>query len=864
MAEFTVAEMEQRSKNFLVDIAKNYKIFIDTCSLLSEYADSFWEHIIPVLKEEKTSVIVPLRVYEEVEKYADNVELCQKKAADSPNLNQLAKRAKSRVIKLQDEGLVRVFGDKNDNFADNVFQTVFTQYRMKYNLILITQDKNLTADILRISESKAVMVSTKTLVRRINKHGYLSFVENIPGDTKKMQPKKFTVQTAQKRFNKKTVEESAPIPEDEIFAHADSVTVTSGLITVTDYPKEGDTVTAERGGKRRPIKLVKAGNSGGEGIIYSTDIPNVVAKIYKPGKVDRAKFEKLKLMMTKNINCEGVCFPIAMLYNDKDEFVGFLMNMAKGKELQKCLFIPQLLKKYFPNWKKKDTVQLCLTILKKLKYLHDRNIILGDINPNNILVVSPDEVYFVDTDSYQIEGYPCPVGTINYTAPEIQRKKFDTFLRTMGNEQFAVATLLFMIMLPGKPPYSLQGGENQIDNIINGDFAYASGERTNGKAPEGVWRYIWSHLPRYIKDDFYETFRKGGLQNTENTRFSDDDWIRKFEHYAELLSDENGKFLTNDSMSAELFPIRLKKDANTTYIQCKLCGRDVDEERTEQGYCRDCLRGGETYRCARCGTELVYTNYQKYIRNARKYDTCRACSNKLNSIYKRYACANPKCRNMVEVTYRLKENLESKGKILPTVCRDCRDVAYSRSVCVSCGKSFEITYGEKEYFDSKGFDLPKKCSDCRNGRTPVHSASSYRTSRTYSSSTTSRTTSSHTSSNSTRTSNQPKKSSLCFITTAVCKYFNKPDDCYELTTLRNFRDNWLVLQPGGKELVEEYYKTAPIIVAAIDSSAEKDTIYMHIWNDYIKPCIKLIELGVNDTCKILYVDMFNELKDKFC
>ena len=44
------------------------------------------------------------------------------------------------------------------------------------------------------------------------------------------------------------------------------------------------------------------------------------------------------------------------------------------------IFIPQLLKKYFPDWKKKDTVQLCLTILKKFKYLHDRNIILGDIN----------------------------------------------------------------------------------------------------------------------------------------------------------------------------------------------------------------------------------------------------------------------------------------------------------------------------------------------------------------------------------------------------------------------------------------------------------------------------------------------------
>ena len=566
-------------------------------------------------------------------------------------------------------------------------------------------------------------------------------------------------------------------------------------------------------------------------------------------------------MMTKNISCDGVCFPIALLYNEKNEFVGYLMPKAQGKELQRCLFIPQLLKKNFPDWKKKDTVRLCITILNKLKYLHDRNVILGDINPNNILVVSPDEVYFVDTDSYQIEGYPCPVGTINYTAPEIQRKRFDTFLRTLGNEQFAVATLLFMIMLPGKPPYSLQGGENQIDNIINGDFAYASGERTTGKAPEGVWRYIWSHLPRYLKDDFYETFRKGGMQSTEDTRFSDDDWLRKFEHYAELLENENSIFLANDSMSAELFPIRLKKDVNATYIKCKLCGREVDEERTEQGYCRDCLRKSESYSCSRCGSEIVYTNYQKLIRHAKRYDVCKACNDKLNTVYKRYCCANPQCRNLIEITYRYKETLEKKGKRLPTVCKECRDVTYKRSQCTNCGRLFNITFGEKEYFDNKGFELPKKCPACRGVKQPTFN-SQYPYSRTVNTRPT------YTPPPVTRPSSNPvsepkKKNSFCFITTAVCDYLNKPDDCYELTILRNFRDNWLAKQRDGVSLIQEYYHIAPTIVRNIDASSDKDRVYNKIWESYIKPCIKLIELSAYKACMDLYRTMVLELKTSY-
>ena len=67
---------------------------------------------------------------------------------------------------------------------------------------------------------------------------------------------------------------------------------------------------------------------------------------------------------------------------------------------------------------------------------------MGDLNPTNIMVKFSEKVFFVDTDSYQIEDFPCPVGTPDYTAPEIQnRKKYD-FLRSIGNENFAVATLL--------------------------------------------------------------------------------------------------------------------------------------------------------------------------------------------------------------------------------------------------------------------------------------------------------------------------------------------------------------------------------------------------------------------------------------
>lgn len=47
-------------------------------------------------------------------------------------------------------------------------------------------------------------------------------------------------------------------------------------------------------------------------------------------------------------------------------------------------------------------ISLSIDILRKIKYLHDHDVIIGDINLLNILVVSSGETYFVDTDSYQL------------------------------------------------------------------------------------------------------------------------------------------------------------------------------------------------------------------------------------------------------------------------------------------------------------------------------------------------------------------------------------------------------------------------------------------------------------------------------
>lgn len=657
---------------YIKSCLKTHKVFIDSCSLLSDEAELFWSNVLPILYSSNTPIIVPYTVFREIENFAESKSACIGK---QPGLHERAKKVKDHLIHMHNEKMIRIMGDKNDDskpFADNEFITVFTQHRLNYNLLLITNDNKLAADILSLKNQQSVHTSNDISVKKITPDGFLTTFNPSTSSTKNHN----------KGSNANQAGSNSNVASAKKFALAKSITTVSGNLAITQQPAEGSTVYAGPvNGSLVPIKLQSKVSAGGEGTIFTTNIPGIVAKIYFPNKVTKEKFEKLKLMMSKGLKFDGICFPIDMLYNGVKEFVGFLMPQAKGKVLQHCVFIPRLLQKTFPNWNKIDTVQLSVTILQKINFLHDHNVILGDINPSNILVVSPQEVYFVDTDSYQIEGFPCPVGTINYTAPEIQRKHFSTFLRSKETDYFAVATLLFMIMLPGKPPYSIQGGDSQVDNIINGKFAYPSGTRSSGKVPEGMWRYCWSHLPRSLKDDFYETFHKNGEHYSAGTRFPTAHWLNKFNRYLGNLQD--GTMASNDAMSLQIFPTRFKKQPNVNYIHCKLCGTEIAEDRAKEGICGNCLRQEISYPCANCGQPVTINNFLLHIKKLKKPKLCKNCNNALKAVY-------------------------------------------TSMVCPDCGQLFSITNGEKQYFDSHGLSLPKRCPQCRKNHT---SSSSYSSSR---------------------------------------------------------------------------------------------------------------------------------------
>ena len=107
------------------------------------------------------------------------------------------------------------------------------------------------------------------------------------------------------------------------------------------------------------------------------------------------------------------------------------------------------------------------------------------------------------------------------------------------------------------------------------------------------------------------------------------------------------------------------------------------------------------------------------------------------------------------------------------------------------------------------------------------------------------------------------KQRYCYITTAVCESLGKPDECYELTLLRDYRDHYLANQENGAELIRRYYDIAPTIVKRINRKSNREEIYQNIWMNYLKPCIELIEAGDNKGCMTCYTNMVYDLQEKY-
>ncbi len=511
--------------NTLDSVLETHAVLLDTCFAMQSGFGAFVRDHESVFA--KNPILVPTLVIKELERLASE---------GTDNCQATARQGLTALTQLIDTKQAQIRGESCDVFADQVIQRVVEQHMLSRDIVVLTNDAPLMRD-LRAKLKKESVRSRKSLeviklhartqkatfFRPLNMEAGLSEVGSRNGHS------------SPDPMGGNPVRQSAP----KAFRIASNVgRISDKTLPGGEKPETGSTLRCSDG---RSVVLGKQLASGGEGTVFEIVGRSEVCKLYFPDKLTEARRDKIGLMVSDGFVRRGICWPLASVADAAGVFRGFLMPRASGQPLGHTLFLPHQLQRMRPDGTRKESVSLALHILYCLEALHRMNVLVGDINPQNILFAAPDEIYIVDCDSFQVEGFPCPVGTVNFTAPEIQGQDYGTFLRTYEHELFAIATLLFMILFPGKCPYSHAGGTDGATNIRKMEFSYTSDWSTNpNSAPKGVWMYCWGHLSGPLKRAFAHSFQR---DHFGEPRITVQEWIRLLKRYQADLNDSSQVFM---------------------------------------------------------------------------------------------------------------------------------------------------------------------------------------------------------------------------------------------------------------------------------------------------------------------------------
>lgn len=502
------------------------------------------------------------------------------------------------------------------------------------------------------------------------------------------------------------------------------------LLPRTIEPKAGDLLytRSDFTEKDAPVQLVGVPlAAGGEGILYRVRLENMVAKLYHPDKLTVGRKQKLEYMVAHNPRIRNVCWPTHLLYNEAREFVGFLMPRAPrdAYPFQRSVLQldkPSVQKVTLPGWGRLDLARTARAVAQLAAALHEKNVLIGDVNDNNFMVDPEDSsaVCLVDCDSFQVGGYPCPVGVEEYTHPEVidlQEAAGGSVLREEWQEDYSLAILIFRILTLGREPFD-----------TSGDLLRAMREKRFLSEENSTQsdKLIRKNIPWKMEEGFKNAFAGWAPPAAS-------DWVKMLDTYVEGIQSKY--------YSPELVPITFPdKDGYSTYLNCECCGKRFnmgpDAYKKSKKWdklilCPHCTVKRDQFSrssslvkahpkslvCDRCGRQFPdpeegadkdMHDDRFFIFKVRGKVTCPKCSPDTKWISARCEICGKNFGEQEEFYNR------HRRKGLPYVCWDCRRKMDGKGidlVCCRCGNRLHVSgkwdrvlpryYKQGEWFCSK-------------------------------------------------------------------------------------------------------------------------------------------------------------------
>ena len=584
------------------ELCKYYNVFVDASAFLSTSSRRFiTQTLIPAkLRFSKKACPVFMQrsarneIYELATMSVD-VALNNEKKTKLEAQKAAAKSALSRINELRSRGMLTIVGmPACDETSESMLLDFLEDYKER-RFCVLTQEQFVADEIakvntntfcaMKVAGSRPLIWSTTVNNLKADHNKYIKTIHNETkskkGNTEKSGGNNKTNEITPAQATKQSVKKESQINQETELSNKTKIIQNIPYRLVIDESAIDDKTEYKIGdvlydADKNEIVLNDFIAEGGEGAVFTLQNCEYVAKIYKPKRRTKKLKKKLNSMIENSIKSKNIAWPQYLLYNEKGHFVGFVMKRVPSNCMQighTALMINNndVRERFIPDWTREDLVKNALAIIRLFRILHSKGIIMGDINPSNIMInpKNSNEVYFVDCDSYQIGDYLCTVGTPIFTSPDYYKRcnmkpDYSRVKRAIEDEYYAIATLVFEILMNGQAPFSSKSTEKSdiISDICNHKFAYRTKENTGADTPDGPYRMIWNNLHYDCKSKFASIF-------VENKVINDDQWINSLTRY--LMEIQNGVY------TKELFPKKYF-DSNGSFkdFVCSCCGKEAN------------------------------------------------------------------------------------------------------------------------------------------------------------------------------------------------------------------------------------------------------------------------------------------------
>lgn len=242
----------------------------------------------------------------------------------------------------------------------------------------------------------------------------------------------------------------------------------------------------------KSLKLVKKIATGRSGNIYLTQDGRIL-KMFTSTSFTYVKDREETLKYIKTLDIEEIVKPKNLVYYD-GVFVGYIMEyLPEGNSLWN-------INKNSSFEQKIDRIK---QIEKLLKKLHNKNIYVCDLNPDNIFFNNNDEIRLIDCDAFIVKN--------NVINNEIDKKYQDPLNKIVGEKTdiYALAITTLELLIDERIENNL--AFNDIEKIYS---------KNKSKMPisfKTYFEYIFKGKERYYLTDSYEKYLNEIYSNEESS-----------------------------------------------------------------------------------------------------------------------------------------------------------------------------------------------------------------------------------------------------------------------------------------------------------------------------------------------------------